>query len=247
VDRLTPAEWYSAKEWRHSTVDRKTPYVERVFIGHYALAFAAKRASKQTSLGATFFAAQFADLLWPILLLLGIERVRIVAASNPFLNLEFVSYPWSHSLIMDLGWGLLLGLAYAAVTGNRRGAVVVGLLVPSHWLLDLIVHLPDLPLAPGSAVREGLGLWNSPASTVALEGVMFTAGVLLYARATTARDRIGKFGLVGLVVLLIALYGASLISPPPQSVTALGWGAAIGWPLTLLPWWVDRHRLTATS
>lgn len=213
-----------------------------VFIGHFALAFAAKRASKRTSLGATFLAAQFADLLWPILLLLGIERIRIVPTTNPFLNLEFVSYPWSHSLIMDLVWGLLLGLLYAAFTGNRRGAIVVGLLVPSHWLLDWIVHVPDLPLMPGGASREGLGLWRSPLATIVVEGLLFAAGVAVYVRTTAARDRRGTFGLAGLVSLLVVLYVASLVSPPPPTVTAIGWGAAIGWPLTLFPWWVDRHR-----
>ena len=235
------------KQWLYSTAHRKATYVCRVFIGHFAVAFAAKRASPRTSLGATFFAAQFADLLWPLLLLLGVERVRILTASNPFLNLDFVSYPWSHSLTMELVWGALLGLVYGALTGNRRGAVVVGLLVPSHWVLDWIVHVPDLPLAPGGAAREGLGLWRSPLSTIILEGAMFAAGVALYAKTTAARDRIGSLGLAGLVLLLIVFYGASVISPPPPSVTALAWGATIGWPLTLLPWWVDRHRTVRTG
>jgi len=116
------------------------------------------------------------------------------------------------------------------------------LLVPSHWLLDLFVHVPDLPLYPGGRARLGFGLWESPIMTMVVEGMMYAAGVALYARATSPRDRIGRYGLWSLVLFLIALYLISTYSPPPPSVTALAWGALIGWPLTLWPWWVDRHR-----
>lgn len=117
-----------------------------MFIGHFAVAFAAKRATPRTSLGTTFVAAQLADLLWPIFLLLGWERVRVTSSANPFLILDFTHYPWSHSLLMGVVWGVALGALYFAVTRNGRGAVIVGLLVPSHWVLDLFVHVPDLPL-----------------------------------------------------------------------------------------------------
>ena len=213
-----------------------------MFIGHYAVAFAAKRAAPRTSLGATFFAAQFADLLWPILLLAGIEQVRVAPSGNPFLNFQFVSYPWSHSLLMDVVWGALIGLLYAAATRDRRAALIVALLVPSHWLLDWIVHIPDLPLTPTGSAREGLGLWQSPVASIVIESTMLVLGAALYARTTTARDRIGRYGFAGLVLLLAAMYVASVVSPPPPTLQAIGWGALIGWPLTLLPWWVDRHR-----
>src|SRR3954462_3006812 len=107
-----------------------------MFIGHFAVAFAAKRAAPRTSLGVTFVAAQLADLLWPVFLLLGVESVTIAPNANPFLNLEFTHYPWSHSLLMELVWGVVLGGLYAAFTGRRREALIVGLLVPSHWLID---------------------------------------------------------------------------------------------------------------
>lgn len=213
-----------------------------MFIGHYALAFAAKRAAPRTSLGATFLAAQFADLLWPILLIAGVEQVLIAPSGNPFLNLQFVRYPWSHSLLMDCIWGALIGLLYAGATRDRRGALVVALLVPSHWLLDWVVHIPDLPLTPTGSAREGLGLWRSPVATIIVESAMLVVGVVLYARTTTASDHIGRYGFAALVLLLAALYIASLVSPPPPTAQAIGWGGLIGWPLTLLPWWVDRHR-----
>jgi hypothetical protein len=218
-----------------------------MFIGHFGLAFAAKRAAPRTSLGTTFVAAQLADLFWPILLLAGVEQVRIAPkAHNPLLTLDFVSYPWSHGLLTELAAGAAFGLLYFAWTRYARGAWIVGLLVPSHWLLDLVVHVPDLPLFPGGAARYGFGLWRSPVATVIVELLVFLAGVRIYARTTRAADRIGRFGLWGLVVFLLALYGASF-GPPPPTVKALAWTALIGWPLTLWPWWVDRHRRTANA
>jgi hypothetical protein len=213
-----------------------------VFIGHFGLAFAAKRIAPRTSLGTTFVAAQLADLFWPLFLLAGVEQVRIAPKEhNPLLTLDFVSYPWSHSLATQLLAGVALGLAYFALTRYATGAFVVGVLVPSHWLLDLIVHVPDLPLYPSGAARFGFGLWRSPVATVVVELCVYFAGVWIYSRSTRAVDRIGRFGLWSLVVFLVALYAASF-GPPPPSVRALAWTALIGWPLTLWPWWVDRHR-----
>ncbi|HEV8498935.1 MAG TPA: hypothetical protein VGQ56_18790 [Gemmatimonadaceae bacterium] len=213
-----------------------------MFIGHFAVAFAAKRAAPRTSLGTTFVAAQLADLLWPIFLLLGWEHVSITQSTNPFLTLDFTNYPWSHSLAMELAFGAALGALYFAVTRYSGGAIVVALLVPSHWVLDLIVHRPDLPLYPGGTARFGLGLWNNPTATMLVEGIVFVAGLTIYARATRPRDRIGRYGLWALAAFLVVLYLVSSFSPPPPSVKALAWSAMIGWPLTLWPWWVDRHR-----
>jgi len=213
-----------------------------MFIGHFGLAFAAKRAAPRTSLGTMFVAAQLADLLWPILLLAGVEQVRIAQASrNPFLTLDFVSYPWSHGLLTELVAGAAFAALYFAVTRYAAGAIVVGLLVPSHWLVDLVVHVPDLPLYAGGAARFGFGLWRNPIATVVLELVVYFAGVWVYARAARATDRVGRYGLWSLVIFLLLLYAASF-GPPPPSVKALAWTALIGWPLTLWPWWVDRHR-----
>jgi len=213
-----------------------------MFIGHFAVAFAVKRAAPRTSLGVTFAAAQLVDMLWPIFLLLGWEQVRIAPNANPFLTLEFTRYPWTHSLMMGLVWGMLFGGLYFAVTHYKRGAIVVALLVPSHWVLDAVVHQPDLPLYPGGAARIGLGLWSSPQAAIVVEAILFLAGITAYATVTQPRDRIGRFGLLGLAAFLVLLYVASIVGPPPPNVTVLAWTALIGWPLTLWPWWVDRHR-----
>lgn len=213
-----------------------------MFIGHFAVAFAAKRAAPRTSLAVTFVAAQFADLLWPIFLLLGWEQVRIAPMGNPFLTLQFTRYPWSHSLEMNVLWAAVFGVVYFAVTRNANGAAILPLVVLSHWVLDLVTHRPDLPLSPTGLSRAGLGLWNHPAATIIVECAMLAGGVAIYSRVTQPRDRQGRFGLWALVAFLLALYAASLVSPPPPSTTALAWSALIGWPLALWPWWVDRHR-----
>jgi hypothetical protein len=214
-----------------------------MFIGHFGLAFAAKRVTPRTSLGTTFVAAQLADLLWPIFLLLGWEHVRIAPGGSPFLTLKFTDYPWSHSLLMEVALGIAFGALYFALTRYSRGALVVAVLVPSHWLLDLVVHVPDLPLTPGGGARFGLGLWTSPVATMVVEAIVFAVGVAIYARSTSARDRIGRYGLWSLVVFLVVLYVASTYGPPPATVKGLALAALIGWPLALWPWWVDRHRL----
>ena len=119
---------------------------------------------------------------------------------------------------------------------------MVGLLVLSHWVLDVLTHRPDMPLYPGS-VKVGLGLWNSVAGTLIVEGAMFVAGVAIYAAATRPRDGVGRYGFWGLVAVLAASYVSSLFAPPPQDMTALATFAIIfGWLFVLFGWWVDKHR-----
>src|SRR5207249_6020403 len=121
-------------------------------------------------------------------------------------------------------------------------ALVVALLVVSHWLLDFVTHRPDMPLYPGGTPL-GLGLWNSVAGTVAVEGVMFVAGVWLYATATRARDRTGTYGFWSLIAVLVLSYVGSLLSPPPPTRVALAVGGIIfGWLFVGWAAWGDRHR-----
>jgi len=214
-----------------------------MFIGHFGLAFAAKGAAPRTSLGTTFVAAQLADLLWPIFLLVGAEQVRILSARpNPLLTLDFVSYPWSHSLAAAVVWSVLFGLACVRRFG-RQPALLMGALVLSHWLLDAIAHRPDLPLWPGGARRIGLGLWNSVPATLLVEGAMFAAGVWLYARAAPARDRTGALAFWGLVLFFLAAYLGDAFGPPPPNMTAVAVVGLIGAAIIVaLAAWADRHR-----
>ena len=215
-----------------------------MFIGHYALGLAAKRIVPRTSLGTLIAAPTLADLLWPLFLLFGWERVTNVGGSNPFLTLRFDSYPYSHSLLALIGWGALVAALYRMQTGYARGALVVGLLVVSHWFLDYIVHVPDLPLYPGPrSPKVGLGLWNSPHATIIVETLVFLAGVGLYLMTTRARDRIGSYGLAGFLLLLSLSYVASIYSQPPSNVKVLAIGGVVfGWLFVAIAAWVDGHR-----
>jgi FtsH-binding integral membrane protein len=213
-----------------------------VFIGHFGVGFAGKRAAPRTSLGTLFLSAQFIDLLWPTLVLAGIERVEIRPGVTRVTPLDFVSYPISHSLALVVCWGVLFGVVYWLVQRYRAGALMVGAAVISHWFLDAIVHRPDLPLAPGVATRVGLGLWNSLPATLAIESVTFGAGLALYLRATSPLDRIGRYGTVGFAVLLVGIYAANVWGPPPPSVRAIAWAGQAQWVLIVCGYWIDRHR-----
>lgn len=212
-----------------------------MFLGHYGVALGAKRAAPRTSLGTLIFAAQWLDELWPILLLLGVERVRIVPGLMAASPLDFVSYPISHSLLAAIGWGVLIGLGYYLLRRRKTDAWLVGALVVSHWLLDVPVHRPDLPLWPGSAIRVGLSAWNSIPATLALEFGIFGAGLLLYLRGTRARDRVGSWGLAALVAVLVLIYASSYAGPPPDETT-LAWMSLVLWVFIPWGWWVDNHR-----
>jgi membrane-bound metal-dependent hydrolase YbcI (DUF457 family) len=220
-----------------------------MFQGHFAVGFASKRLAPRTSLGSLLAAACFPDLLWPLLLLAGLEQVRIDPGNTAFTPLDFVSYPFSHSLLMVCVWAALLGAGYRAATHYRRGAVVLAMGVVSHWALDAATHRPDMPLVPWGGPRLGLGLWNSIPATLAVESAMFLAALMLYQRGTRARDAIGKWGYAAFLPVIVAIYLASLAGPPPPSVPALAW-VALGLSLFLL-WaaWFDRHRepVVATS
>jgi hypothetical protein len=214
-----------------------------VFIGHFALGLASKRIAPSVSLGALFLACQFADLLWPTLVLLGVESFTIrpgITAAAPF---DFEHYPYSHSLLALLAWGILLGLIYRTTIGSTwRAAIVLFALVVSHWVLDVVVHRPDMPLAPGAGPRLGLGLWNSVAGTLAVEFLLYAAGFWLYLKSTVARDRVGSIGLWALLLFLAVVELVNVFGPPPPNVSAVTWSAEAMWLLVAWAYWVDRHR-----
>lgn len=217
-----------------------------MFLGHFGVALAAKKVAPKASLGTLVFAAQFADLLWPVLLLAGIEHVRIVPgllAASPF---DFTSYPISHSLVAQLGWGAILGIVYFLSKHDGRTALVIGSLVPTHWLLDFIAHRPDMPIYPGGA-KYGLGMWNSLPLTLVVEYSLFAVGIAIYVNCTRAKDRTGNAALWSLLGLLAAIYLASAFGPPPPNVKVLAESALAIW-LTV-PWaaWADRHRQSRSA
>jgi hypothetical protein len=212
-----------------------------MFIGHYAVALAAKKAAPKTSLGTLVLAAQFVDLLWPLLLLLGLEQARIDPGNTAFSPLDFSSYPYSHSLLAGVVWSVVFSGLYFALRRDRRGALVVGLCVISHWVLDFLTHRPDLPLWFGGP-KVGLGLWNSIGGTLLLEGTLFTLGVAVYWKATQKKDRIGSYGFWGLVGVLLLLYIVSVSAAPPPGIREVAIVGNASWLFVLWAYWVDRHR-----
>ena len=215
-----------------------------MFLGHFGVGFGAKAAAPKTSLGALFLAAQFIDLLLPTLVLVGLESVAIAPGITRVTPLDFTHYPISHSLLAVLIWGVGFGAVYYLLRRYPRGAWVCGLAVVSHWLLDLVVHRPDLPLAPGLAVLVGLGLWNSLPITLIVELGIFVIGVGLYVRTTAAIDRVGSIALWSLVGFLLLVYFGGVFGEPPPNVAAFAWVGQAQWLLVVWGYWIDRHRRT---
>lgn len=213
-----------------------------MFIGHFAVGFASKRVAPAASLGVLMAAPMALDLLWPGFLLAGWEEVRIDPGNTAFTPLDFVSYPYSHSLAMAAVWGVLLGFVYWTITRYAAGAVTVMVGVISHWVLDAVTHRPDLPLFPGGTARVGLELWNSFPATLAVESLMFVAAVWLYASITHPRDRVGRYSFWAFVAFAAVSYMSNAFGPPPPSAEFLARFSFGVWLFPLWAWWFDAHR-----
>jgi membrane-bound metal-dependent hydrolase YbcI (DUF457 family) len=214
-----------------------------VFIGHFAIAFAAKKYTPHVSLGLLFLACQLADLIWPGLVLLGIETFAIEPGNTVLTPLRFTHYPYSHSLLGLIIWSAVLAGLYSLLRqGGKRTAMVIALVAVSHWFLDFLTHRADMPITFSETTLVGLGLWNFPVSAVLLELLLFALGVWIYLRQTRAMDNIGSYGIWGIIVFLVTVYVANLFAPPPPSVTLVAWSAQALWLLVALSFWVDRHR-----
>ncbi|MFN2324340.1 MAG: hypothetical protein ABR551_00480 [Gemmatimonadales bacterium] len=202
---------------------------------------AAKSRAPRTSLGTFVAAAYGLDLLWPVLVLAGVEWFRIDPAASAFTPLAFEHYPWSHSLVTSLLWGGLAGTAYWFARRDQAGAVLVGAVVVSHWVLDAVVHVPDLPLWPGESPLVGLGLWNNVSGTFVVEGALFVAGCWLYLRHTPPATPARKRGLWALVAVVAVIWASGPFAPPPPSPTAVAVTALAIWLFVAWSAWVDRE------
>lgn len=202
-----------------------------MFIGHFGVALVAKKKAPRAPLALLFLAAQLLDYIWPLLVFFGVEYFSIDPGNTSFTPLNFENYPYSHSLLMVLGWSVILGGIYYYFAKNYKSAIVVGLLVTSHWVLDFITHRPDLPLYPGGEDFYGLGLWNSVAGTVFIESLIFAGGVYLYIKSA-AHFKPKYFW--SLISMLVILYIGNLFSPPPPSVEMVTYSALVLW--LFIPW-----------
>jgi hypothetical protein len=212
-----------------------------MFIGHYAVGLASKQFAPRSSLAALIAAPILLDLIWPLFLLFGWEHVSIVPNANPFLRLQFDSYPISHGLIAVLGWATLYASIYFGVTRYLAGTIAIWIGVASHWLMDYVVHRPDLQLYAQSR-QYGFGLWQHRWITMALEFGLFAIAIWMYQRRTRAKDTIGRYAFAAFVGCLLLAYAAAAFGPPPSSVKKLAvitllTSLAIPW-----AWWIDKHR-----
>jgi len=218
-----------------------------MFIGHFAIGFAAKKFAPRTSLAALLAAPLLSDMLWPVFLLLGWERARIDPGNTRFTPIDLTYFPWSHSLLMCIAWASAFALIYYWIARYLPGTIVIWIGVVSHWILDWVTHRPDMPLYPGGP-RFGLGLWNSIAGTLIVEILMFATGVWLYVRSTRARDRVGHYAFAAYVGLLLVAYIGDRFSDPPTSIADIAWTGIVAIAI-LIPWawWFDHHRVSRTG
>ncbi len=208
-----------------------------MFIGHFAAAFAAKKIDQLPSLALMFIAVQLLDLLWPIFVLIGIETFQVDPGNTAMTPLNFVSYPYSHSLLMSIVWGVLLAGGYYAFSKNRKGSMLLGALVVSHWVLDFLTHRPDLPLSPFGGPKLGLGLWNIPVVEIIIEVGFFLFGVIVYWRIVQPKRKIAFWSLIA---FFLVIHIMNLTGPPPPSVEAVAWSANALWITVLWAWWIEK-------
>ncbi len=220
-----------------------------MFIGHYGPAYAIKRWQPQIPIFVLFIAVQLVDLGWAILVMLGIEKVRIVpgiTATNP---LDLYYMPYTHSLVAALLWSAVAGGAYGLLKGQsqaRRVAVAIGIAVFSHWLLDLLVHRPDLPLYDNTA-KVGLGLWNYPVPALAVEIASIVVGLWLYLGNSRARDALGRIGPWVFVALLVGIQLMAFFGRPPETPNQAALMGLVAYLLFAgIAAWLDRHRAPAS-
>ena len=214
-----------------------------MFVGHFAVAFAAKPAAPRVSLATLFVAAGLADILWIAFFVAGVEQVDIVPNLMKANSLDLVSIPFSHSLLMDAVWALLFAGAYFLARRDLRGAWIIAAAVLSHWVLDVATHRPDMQLVPWMETRLGLGLWNSPIGTLIVEGAIWLAAIAVYVRGTRPKGRAGRYGFWPVIAVLTFLWLGSLQGDPPPSLSAMAVFNTVFF-MVLLAWaaWMNRAR-----
>lgn len=216
-----------------------------MFVGHYSASFAGKAIESRIPLWVLFIAVQFVDVLWAVFVLLGIEKVRIVPGFTASSPLDLYYMPYTHSLAGAIGWSVLAFLVCQFIPRLRGGRIglIVGLAVFSHWILDLVVHQPDLALY-GSVHKMGFGLWNYRWPAFILEIALLIGGAAWYLKSATHKGRVIGF----VVVLVIVQWVGTFSFPPPSSDRAEAVTALIFYPLLAAgAWWMGRDKHTTAT
>lgn len=220
-----------------------------MFIGHYAPAFVAAASPKSPRLGALFVAAQLVDIAFFAFLILGVEHMRLAPHATVMNAMDLYDMPWTHSLVGAIGWGAAFALAIGLLRGSWTTAGIGGAVVVSHWLVDLLVHRPDLTLA-GQPPKLGLGLWNYPVVEIPLELIFAYGGLAFFMRRTQATGAMGRWSPWVLAIAMAVLQAINWTTPQPDTVTpappATGWLGLFAYVvLAVIAWWVARTRRLA--
>ena len=213
-----------------------------MLVGHLAVALTAKTIEPKISIGTWTLAAFLADFVAFPLLVAGVEHFDPVpgALLNRTIGRDIV---YSHSLLMDVVWGALFAGAYFLRRGYPRGAWMLFAVVVSHWVLDVISHRPDMPLAPGVAQVYGFGLWSSLPAVLIVEGGFWLVALILYARATRAKNLAGKFVFwVGVALITLVWYGNIHAGMEPDAVKAGIGGLIVFCLMVAWAYWINRLR-----
>lgn len=216
-----------------------------MFVGHYAASLALKKFETRASLGVLFLGVQLVDILFFPFVLLGIERINIIEKYTDATHFQLEYMPYTHSLVGSLFWAVA---AYAlfrwVVVKNHAVALVVGLAVFSHWLLDLLVHTPDLPLWSDASLKLGFGLWNNAIATYLLEAALLLGALWLYLKSTSASTAIGKYGMGIFIVFLLLVNIVNIFGPlQSDSKVALAVSALAAYFLfAAVAFWLDKKR-----
>jgi hypothetical protein len=213
-----------------------------MFIGHFAIGMAAKSLRPSVSLGTYFLAVQWVDLLWPTLLLFGVEHVSIEPGITETTPLNFEYYPFTHSLVMTVVWSAAAFLLARACIKDTTTHLLIAFCVASHWLLDFFTHRPDLPLAFSESVKVGLGLWNNKGLTIIIESLLFIGGVFLYSKATHPLNKTGSYSFWSLIIFFIIIHISNMFGPPPPNVSVIAWAGHLQWLFVVWAYWTDGHR-----
>jgi hypothetical protein len=221
-----------------------------MFIGHYGVAFAARRVEKRIPLWMFFIAVQLVDILWCLFVFLGIEKVRIVhgyTAGNP---LDFYYFPYTHSLIGGLGWAgvaFVLYRLYQHYRGSPRAALILGAAVLSHWFLDVIVHARDLDII-NENFKVGMGLWNYPLVELLLELVILFGGLAYYLIGNAAVSQQRKLAIIAFAAFMGALQVLNTFGPAPTSVVLIAISGLVFYLLlTLAAYFVEPRQIMRSS
>jgi hypothetical protein len=177
-----------------------------------------------------------------VLLLIGVEHLRIAPGITVMVPLDLYDYPISYSLATSLAWSVIFAAVYYFIKHSIKDSLVIGSVVFSHWALDFITHKTDLPLFPGSDIKVGLGIWNNVAASVLIEGLLFVAGLFIYFHITKAKDKTGNIAFWSLMAFLLLSWIASMFSPPPPDAMTLAIGNQFQWIVIVVAYWIDRHR-----